>query len=130
MQVSPTRRQFLAASAGIGAHLLEPLHRLEAAVRPVRITDVDVFRIEIPIPQEQVKQGRMNRYVVCRIDTSVGVRGYSFAGPDPKILDTFLEILKTTELFKIEQGIVHLPELPGLGIDLDEDAIKEYRKDG
>ena len=41
-----------------------------------------------------------------------------------------LELLKTTELFKIEQGFVHLPELPGLGIDLDEDAIKEYRKDG
>ena len=41
-----------------------------------------------------------------------------------------LELLKTKELFKIEQGFVHLSELPGLGIDLDEDAIKEYRKDG
>ena len=106
MQMSPTRRQFLAASAGIGAYLLEPLHRLEAAVGPVRITDVDVFRIEIPIPQQQVKQGRINRYVVCRIDTSVGVRGYSFAGPDPKILDsTIRPALVGEDLFAIERHL-------------------------
>jgi D-galactarolactone cycloisomerase len=101
-----TRRTFLASSAGLAAHLLEPLRKLEAAVRPVHITDVDVFRIEIPIPEEQVKQGRMNRYVVSRIDTDAGVRGYSFAGPDPKILDaTIRPALVGQDLFAIERHL-------------------------
>ena len=101
-----TRRTFLAASTGLAAHLLEPLRQLEAAVRPVRITDVDIFRIEIPIPEEQVKQGRMNRYTVCRIDTDAGVRGYSFAGPDPKLLDsTIRPALVGQDLFAIERHL-------------------------
>jgi len=102
-----TRRTFLAASTGLtAAHLLEPLRKLEAAVRPVHITDVDVFRIEIPIPEEQVRQGRMNRYVVSRIDTDAGVSGYSFAGPDPKILDsTIRPALVGQDLFAIERHL-------------------------
>ncbi len=43
--------------------------------------------------------------------------------------EPFVELLKTPELFKIKDGFVHLSDLPGLGLDLDEDAIKEYRKD-
>jgi D-galactarolactone cycloisomerase len=101
-----TRREFVAASAGLAASLLDPLRKLEAAVKPVRITDVDVFRIEIPTPEEHVKQGRMNRYTVCRIDTDAGVRGYSFAGPDPKILDSEIRpALVGADLFAIERHL-------------------------
>jgi D-galactarolactone cycloisomerase len=44
--------------------------------------------------------------------------------------EPLLAVLKTPHLFRIEGGYVHLPELPGLGFDLNEDAIKEYRKRG
>ena len=33
----------------------------------------------------------------------------------------------TPDVFRIENGYVHLPDLPGLGLDLNEDAIREYR---
>ena len=36
-------------------------------------------------------------------------------------------LLKNKQAFRIENGYVHLPEFPGLGLDLDEAAIKEYR---
>ncbi|MCW5981880.1 MAG: mandelate racemase/muconate lactonizing enzyme family protein [Bryobacteraceae bacterium] len=38
-----------------------------------------------------------------------------------------LKILKTPHVFKVEGGYVHLPELPGLGLDIHEEALKEYR---
>ena len=38
-----------------------------------------------------------------------------------------LKILKTPHVFEIEDGYVKLPELPGLGLDVDEDALQEYR---
>ena len=36
-------------------------------------------------------------------------------------------LLKNKQAFRIENGYVHLPDFPGLGLDLDEAAIKEYR---
>jgi D-galactarolactone cycloisomerase len=38
-----------------------------------------------------------------------------------------LKLLRTPYAFKIEGGHVLLPELPGLGLDINEDALKEYR---
>ncbi len=38
-----------------------------------------------------------------------------------------VKLLKTPQAWKIEDGHVLLPDLPGLGLDIDEDAIKEYR---
>ena len=38
-----------------------------------------------------------------------------------------LRILRTPHVFEIEDGSVILPDLPGLGLDIDEEAIKEYR---
>jgi L-alanine-DL-glutamate epimerase-like enolase superfamily enzyme len=35
--------------------------------------------------------------------------------------------VRTPQLYRIENGYVLLPDLPGLGLDLNEDAIKEYR---
>jgi D-galactarolactone cycloisomerase len=41
--------------------------------------------------------------------------------------DPALKLVRTPEVFTIEDGYVLLPKLPGLGLDLNEDAIKEYR---
>ena len=38
-----------------------------------------------------------------------------------------LQLVRTPYVFRIENGFVHLSGLPGLGLDLNEDAIKEYR---
>lgn len=38
-----------------------------------------------------------------------------------------LRILRTPRVFEIEDGFVMLPDLPGLGLDIDEEAIEEYR---
>ncbi len=38
-----------------------------------------------------------------------------------------LQLVKTPYVFRVENGFVHLSGLPGLGLDLNEDAIKEYR---
>jgi L-alanine-DL-glutamate epimerase-like enolase superfamily enzyme len=38
-----------------------------------------------------------------------------------------LKLVRTPQLYRIENGYVLLPDLPGLGLDLNEDAIKEYR---
>jgi L-alanine-DL-glutamate epimerase-like enolase superfamily enzyme len=39
-----------------------------------------------------------------------------------------LQLVRTPYVFRIEKGYVHLTGQPGLGLDLNEDAIKEYRK--
>ncbi|MCC6860257.1 MAG: mandelate racemase/muconate lactonizing enzyme family protein [Bryobacterales bacterium] len=36
-------------------------------------------------------------------------------------------LLRTPQPFKVADGYIHLPELPGLGLDVDEDAIQRYR---
>ncbi len=38
-----------------------------------------------------------------------------------------LKLLRTPQVFRIEKGYVYLPALPGLGLDINEDALKEYR---
>ncbi len=37
------------------------------------------------------------------------------------------KLVRTPDVFRIENGYIYLPELPGLGLDLNEDALKEYR---
>ena len=39
-------------------------------------------------------------------------------------------LVKSGELYPIRDGCVELPQAPGLGLDLDEDAIERYRVDG
>ena len=36
-------------------------------------------------------------------------------------------LVRTPDVYRIENGYILLPELPGLGLDLNEDAIREYR---
>ena len=38
------------------------------------------------------------------------------------------KLVRTPDVFRIENGFVLLPDLPGLGLDLNEDAIREYRQ--
>jgi L-alanine-DL-glutamate epimerase-like enolase superfamily enzyme len=38
------------------------------------------------------------------------------------------KLVRTPDVFRIENGFVLLPDLPGLGLDLNEDAIQEYRE--
>jgi L-alanine-DL-glutamate epimerase-like enolase superfamily enzyme len=38
-----------------------------------------------------------------------------------------LKLLRTPHVVPIRDGYVLLPDLPGLGLDLNEDAIREYR---
>lgn len=36
-------------------------------------------------------------------------------------------LVRTPDVFRIENGYIYLPDLPGLGLDLNEDAMREYR---
>ena len=38
-----------------------------------------------------------------------------------------LKVLRTKHVFEIEDGYVKLPEIPGLGLDVDADALEEFR---
>jgi len=40
------------------------------------------------------------------------------------------KLVRTPEVCRIENGYFLLPDLPGLGLDINEDAIKEYRVNG
>jgi D-galactarolactone cycloisomerase len=81
---------------------LPALQKLHAAVKPVRITGVDLFPIKLPATREEVDAGRMSSYIVCRIDTDAGVRGFSFAGPNPKVLPEVQKTLTGYDLFNVE----------------------------
>ena len=37
------------------------------------------------------------------------------------------KLVRTSDVFTIENGYILLPDLPGLGLDINEDALKEYR---
>ena len=36
-------------------------------------------------------------------------------------------ILKSPPLYEIEEGYIQIPQKPGLGVELDEEALEEYR---
>ena len=56
------RRKFLTALAGsVAASFLDPFYSLARDIRPIRIKNVDVFRIEIPTPSDHVKRGLTNK---------------------------------------------------------------------
>lgn len=120
------RRKFLAALAGSAAvSLLGPIRALARDVKPIRIKNVDVFRIEIPTPIEEVKRGLTNKYLVAKVETDAGVRGYafgeflratlapepggweySFDGPSPDMLQRVVRpALVGKDLFAIEDHL-------------------------
>jgi L-alanine-DL-glutamate epimerase-like enolase superfamily enzyme len=88
---STTRRHFCTQLAGsAAAATLEPLWVVARETKPIRIKAIDVFPIVIPASKEEVEAGVMNNYLVARVDTDTGVRGYAFAqymGATPKLDD-------------------------------------------
>ncbi len=99
-----TRRDFLNTAAASAA-LLAPVQRLEAAVKPVRVRDVDIFGIDIPVPKADSEAGVNHRYMVVKVMTDAGVNGISFAGPSPKALDDVRKVLVGKNLFAVEQHL-------------------------
>jgi L-alanine-DL-glutamate epimerase-like enolase superfamily enzyme len=94
------RRSFLFSSLGFGA-----LPRLRADVKPVRITDVDVFAIDIPVTAAEDSAGLMHRYIVAKVATDVGVTGYSFAGPPLRALPQVKEAIVGKDLFNVDSQL-------------------------
>ncbi len=92
-----TRRSMLGIGAGFGA-----LQALHAAVKPVKIRDVDVFPIVIPVTAGEASAGFMNQYLVVKVKTDAGVTGYSFAGPPPQTLSAVKEVLIGKDLFNTD----------------------------
>jgi D-galactarolactone cycloisomerase len=92
-----TRRSLMGMAAGSGA-----LGALQAAVKPVRIVDVDLFRIKIPVSAAESAAGLMHEYDVVRVSTDAGVTGYSFAGPGARMLVPVKEVLVGKDLFNVD----------------------------
>ena len=94
---SLTRRTLLSLGAGMGA-----LRALRAAVKPVRITDVDLFSIDIPVSGSEAAPGVMTGYPVAKVITDAGVSGYSFMGPPRRELAAVKEVLVGKDLFAVD----------------------------
>ena len=88
------------------ALVLDTLQAVAASAKPVRITGIDSFPIRIPVSEEDTAVGKINSYMVAQVDTDAGVRGYSFAGPAPNLLDTKIRpALVGQDLFAIERHL-------------------------
>ena len=59
--VNETRREFLALSGLASAALLGPVRALAQAVKPVRIRDVELFRLDIPVSKAELEISEKNR---------------------------------------------------------------------
>lgn len=55
------RRCFVKSAA---AALLDRVHAVARAAKPVRIQGIDIFPIEVPIPEEELLRGKYARYTV------------------------------------------------------------------
>src|ERR1051326_1512454 len=80
------RRQLLtsagaaASTAAVWNSLLNPVKAIAAEVKPVRIKEVEMLTIVIPVSPTEANAGVMSRIGVTRVTTESGVRGYSFGG--------------------------------------------------
>ncbi|HZT30897.1 MAG TPA: mandelate racemase/muconate lactonizing enzyme family protein [Bryobacteraceae bacterium] len=96
-----SRRLLLSTGAGLAA-----CARLAAAVKPIRITAVDLYEVSLPVSQTEAEAGVMYRYQVAEVRTDAGVTGYSFAGHPPAALPHLRQLLVGRDLFAVEQ-LVH-----------------------
>ena len=87
------RRSFLSAAF--------PL--LARAAKPVRITGLDMYSVQVPTPKEQVDVGVQDRYQVAEIHTDAGVTGYSFAAYPPAQLPALRGMVLGKDLFNIDE---------------------------
>jgi L-alanine-DL-glutamate epimerase-like enolase superfamily enzyme len=95
-----TRRGFLGLPMGLAA-----VETLRAAVKPVRITGVDLFQVDIPVSAAEAAAGFMRQYDVARISTDAGVSGYSFAAPPAGTLRQVKDALIGKDLFNIDSQL-------------------------
>lgn len=102
MRPELTRREFLYGSTAFSA-----VEALQAAVKPVKITDLDLFRIDIPVSEAASKAGVQHRFQVAKVVTDAGVSGYSFAGPPATMLDQLKPLVTGKDLFNVE-GLLRL----------------------
>lgn len=104
---SPSRRTFVTALGTMTAALTEPVRLVAAAAKPVRIKNIDIFPIEIPIPREELEMGKYARNTFYEVETDVGVRGYCFdRGAEYRLLEKVIRpALVGKDLFAIEQHL-------------------------
>lgn len=102
-----SRRAFVAALGATTAALTEPVRLAAAAVKPVRIKNIEIFPIEIPTPREELEIGKYARYTFYEVETDVGVRGYCFdRNADYRLLDQVIRpALVGKDLFAIDQHL-------------------------
>ncbi len=114
--VNETRREFLALSGLASAALLGPVRALAQAVKPVRIRDVELFRLDIPVSKAEIEISEKIGYGVnhafrstsgvVKVVTDAGINGYSFAGGYPlEVLPQLREILVGKDLFAVQQHL-------------------------
>jgi L-alanine-DL-glutamate epimerase-like enolase superfamily enzyme len=103
-----TRRELVGGMMAAMAVTLTPLRLLAEAVKPIRIRDVDVFSIDVPVSPAERDAGFDHQFTVVRIETDVGVRGYSFAGPrSTRVLHEVRGLLVGQNLFAVERHLRH-----------------------
>jgi hypothetical protein len=74
MRLFTRRELFAAAGCALAGGLPERVWALARDARPVKITGIDLFDVEIPVNREEADSGKLCRYTVARIDTDAGVR--------------------------------------------------------
>ena len=80
----------------------------------MKITNVETLRIRVPIPQEEVDEGRICNFSMVRVSTDDGITGYGFAGIDSNALEnTVKPMLLGNSPFAVERyleaGLVNFP---------------------
>jgi L-alanine-DL-glutamate epimerase-like enolase superfamily enzyme len=103
----PSRRAFFKISGLLAAGLPGPVRVAAAAAGPVRIRNIEIFPIEIPIPREELEMGKYARYTFYEVETDTGVRGYCFdRGTDYRLLERVIRpALVGKDVFAIDQHL-------------------------
>jgi D-galactarolactone cycloisomerase len=122
------RRELLTSAGAAGAALglsqaLAPVKAVAAEARPIHISAIEAFSLELPATPAEVEAGVMNRIAVTRVVTESGVKGYCFGGPGggggrggarggapgtanvPAGLQRMRDALVGTDLFAVEQHL-------------------------
>ena len=74
---------------------------------PVRIRNIEIFPIEIPIPREELELGKYARCTFYEVETDAGVRGYCFdRGTDYHLLERVIRpALVWQDLFAVDRHL-------------------------
>ena len=101
-----TRRDLVCGTAVALAASLARLRLLAEAVKPVKIRDLDIFPIDVPVSPAERDAGFDHLFTVVRVETDAGVRGYSFAGTgSARVLSEVRALLVGQDLFAVERHL-------------------------